>query len=131
MVIQNRINPDDIPNGGFKILPLTPSQLLEIGWKAGINAVNEFNIPVSTTNDYAVAWSIHGAMTAVYHRQTFNPDTDEKLWIEIKHLLDNGDMLDWELTGGRTQQEVVELMQQAEQNIGMEQIIPTPEIRRY
>ena len=131
MVTCKRINPHDIPNGGFRILPLTPSQFLQIGWKQGINAVNEFDTEVSYTDDYAVAWSMHGAISATYHRQAFSPETDEALFVEIKHLLNNGDMLDWEMTGGRTQEEVVELMRQAEQNIGIEQIMPTPNVRRY
>ena len=131
MVTCKRINPHDIPDGGFRILPLTPSQFLEIGWKAGIYAVNEFNIEVSATDNYAVAWSIHAAFLATHHRQAFHLNIIEKLWLELRKLLNDMDILDWQMADNRTQKEVVELMRQAEQNIGMEQIMPTPNVRRY
>ena len=131
MSTQERINPYDIPDGGFRMQPLLPSQLLEIGWYDGCYAVDVHGNEVNATDDWAIKWSITGAMLAVYRRQTFDSEFDDLLFFAAKAELHGRRPQEWEHDQGRTQEEVVMLMRKAEQNIGLNQIIPTPQVRRY
>ncbi len=130
MTTQGRINPYDIPSGGFSMQPLLPSQLLEIGWYDGCYAIDIYGNEVMPTDDWAVKWSITGAMSAVYHRQTFDPEIETLLFFAAKTELHGRRPQEWEHVQGRTQESVVMLMRKAEQKIGLSQIIPTPQVRR-
>ncbi len=97
---------------------MLPSQYLEKGWIQGNFAINKSGLPVSSNSDGACAWCLSGALNASYHDGTLDRNIATIFCSMIVEKTDN-DFVDWNDNKDRTQQQVIDLAKEIEQELGL------------
>lgn len=90
-----------------------PSDLLRLGWSRKRLAVNSSGDLVLPKDPAAVAWSLCGALNAV-----FEPNSHEwKSYLAALQAMVTRDLVGWNRNPGRTQQQVVDAALKAEKRL--------------
>ncbi len=97
---------------------MLPSQYVRSGWTQNQNARDEFGKPVKPDAKNACSWDILGALMASHRSGTINL----KQYDELKKLINNNTQthfISWNDAKYRNQEEVISVLQQVEQCIGL------------
>ncbi len=97
---------------------MLPSQYLEKGWTQRNYAINKSGLPVSLHRDGACAWCLSGALNASHRDGTLTRYDIVKIYSIITEKIYEDPML-WNDDANRTQEEVVNIIKEIEQELGL------------